>query len=142
MDDMGKVFDVKPSFFQQIVAANKSVTEIQGVIRGEISLGKFNAMVGLHVIPKANFSVILGRNFIREFVSEINVEKGTITFKSQEGKKFKADISSVKITPKFPLESKARVGKRTKIPPHSVVEVEVYPTNNILAENLHKNVKN
>ena len=91
--------------------------KILGVATENVKIGTFESLVDLHIIPEANFSVILGRDFIKTHIESINFVTRTVNFKDENGKSFLATInSSEPHNKRFPLESGARVAKRVIIP--------------------------
>lgn len=127
MDKIDKKFKIKPAVYRQIVAANKTCTEILGVAKENVKIGNFKSQLD-HSRSKFH-----GRDFIKAHIESINFNTRTVNFKDENGKSFLATInSSEPHNKRFPLESGARVAKRVTIPANSKVIVEIYPSNNII----------
>ena len=76
-----------PSDFDNIIAVNNSRTDIQGAVILPLDIGGNVMKMKFHVVKDTNQDIILGKDFIEEFVEAIYVQSKTIVLRNIEGQK-------------------------------------------------------
>ena len=65
---------IEATEFNKIVAVNKTETKISGMIRQKIRIGNLDTNVKLHILPESNHEILLGRDFINEYIPSCSFE--------------------------------------------------------------------
>ena len=124
------------SRYDSVVAVNGSESEIKGSIEVPMVIGDLKANVTLNILTACNYDVILGRNFILEYVETIDVGNKEVSFRREKGKLKKAMLHGLQTKANRDTKGVAKVAQKVIFEPHETIAVEVYPTKNLLAKKL------
>ena len=129
---------IEATEFNKIVAVNKTETKISGMIRQKIRIGNLDTNVKLHILPESNHEILLGRDFINEYINFINVTEKTISFKNSDDMQRAANICAFKQERKNKRTEQASAITATKtwLKKNEEGEIEIFPSNDIIGTKL------
>ena len=95
IDGATKQWKIRKSEYDKIVSVSLNETRINGMIEEQLKIGSLETSVKLHILPNISYPIILGRDWIAQYVKSIDFDTREIEFRDEEGKVFTADINSI-----------------------------------------------
>ncbi len=130
LDRIGNYPTLQKSRFGAIVTVSLGEELIQGMIKLPLKLENFNEDVTFHVLRESSFDVIIGRQFLRNFVDFIDIRNSKLIFLNEAV----ATLNAVSVTPL--RTASAKLEKTVRFRPGAEKLISIYPSNDILAEGL------
>ena len=144
--DTQDVRTLRQSKYDNVISVSGEQSQILGVSSKEIAIGAFKGVTHFQVLKDVHFPVILGRDFMHDHVTCIDVVNNELVL-LQDGpdpKQLRVRMNrasgtsgSLTVNTCTPFVVKARLAKYTKLKPNGSKWVHVYPSKDILAPRLH-----
>ena len=126
---------IEPSVYSKLTAVNGTNADIQGMSRQNVKIGNFESILKLNIVPESDQEILLGMDFVRQYVHSINFHKNTIDLMNS-GKMYqtKMNFSDPSRSPNIRATISAKLSEKVTFNPGEEKFVKIHVGNNSVTQ--------